>query len=129
MPTYCDILPEVDFVPPMPEMTPYKPYFVIPAGCTSFEVFIKVESECYYIAANEPGFPSQGPCGDPADLQHVINLVKKGDCKSLAPAERILNVTLDYCEDPTGHKMNIYVVDQSENSKVKGESRSRGRLH
>lgn len=126
MPQYCDTEPEINSVPPPSEMKLFKPYFTIPEECTSFEVYIHVDSECYYIQGTEPGYPADGPCGNPQDLQQMILLQRNTGCKSVS--KTVLSVRLDYCESPNGQKINIYVVDQAD-GKVKGESKSAGRIH
>lgn len=108
-------------------MVLFKPYFEIQEDSTSFVVYIKVSSTCYFITNSSSGYPSGGACGDPGDLHHTITVSKESNC--VESSEAVLSITLYYSEDPNGSKINIYVVDASDSNLVKGESKSKGRLH
>jgi len=127
MPDYCDTVPEIDTVPPPSEMRLFKPYFTIPEGCSSFVVCVMVDNAGYFIVDSMPGAPPEGACGTQDDLQQCIT-IKKDAAKSSA-VKTMLTATISYRENPDGHKINVYVIDLSDGGKVKGESKSKGRLH
>lgn len=127
MNNYCDTTPEINSVPSTSAMTLFKPYFEIAEDSTSFTVYIKVNSECYFISNSASGYPAAGACGDPSDLHHTITINTVPGCSS--STETVLSISLSYSESPNGNKINIYVVDNSDSGKVKGESKSAGRIH
>lgn len=111
MPSYCDTTPEVNSVPSPIDMRLFKPYFEIIDGESSFTVYIKVDSNCYFVESSGAGYPSGGPCGDPGDYQCQIFINKQANCSN--SEEAVLQHVLNYAEDPNGEKINIYVVDKS----------------
>lgn len=127
MPDYCANIITVDSVPSFDEMVPFVPYFAVPNGCTFIDVFIKVPSECYYIASDQNSAPPAGPCGASDDLQNTIYLDQTADCTSSNPIK--LTKRLNYREDPTGHTLFIYVVDQTDSGRIGGGSKSHKKVN
>lgn len=120
MPSYCQNTPPVNSVPPVEDMELFKPYFEIPDGCTSFTVYIKVSSNNYRVTGHSPGYPPDGPCGAPGDLNCMIDIDESGSGSS-----DVISCTLDYDQDPTGEHINIYVQDMSiAGGETKGHSAS-----
>jgi hypothetical protein len=111
MPSYCSSFASINSVPFIGEMELYKPYFEIGDGSTSFDVVVKVPSNCYFVADSFNGAPAAGACGAPTDKNHVIEIDKTAGCTN--SDETLLTVTLNYNEDPTGDPLNIYIVDKS----------------
>jgi hypothetical protein len=118
MPDYCKNIVTVSSVPSIGLMEEFVPYFEIPNGCTSVEVFIKVPNNCYYIAGDNSSAPAGGACGTTNDLQHTIDLDQSTGCTNTTPT--ILSITLNYSEDPTGEILYVYTVDRSDNGKIRG---------
>ena len=121
MPSYCNNLVEVDAVPPIDEMIEFVPYYAVPQGCKSIEVFIKVPNECYSIIGTESHPPVDGACGSPEDLQQTISLNQTPGCTNNTP--KVLSINLDYCENPQGHCLCIYTIDLSNRGSVGGVSK------
>ncbi|GEM_PF-2248012 len=123
LPSYCDLTPTVNSVPPEADMVMFKPYFVIPDGCTCFEVQIRVPSECYEIVSSEPGYPSGGKCTNGDEYNQLIKIDKRSGCSS--STETILKKELDYKQSADGEHIYIYVMDISAaSSDVRGGSES-----
>jgi hypothetical protein len=111
MPDYCANIITIDSVPSFDDMVPFVPYFAVPNGCTYIDVFIKVPNNCYYIASDENHAPAAGACGAPGDLQNTIYLDISANCTDSTPTK--LTKRLNYSEDPNGHILFIYVLDQT----------------
>ncbi|MEZ4720803.1 MAG: hypothetical protein R2813_02880 [Flavobacteriales bacterium] len=126
MPNYCQSVIEVNSVPSFPSMELFQPYFEVPDDCTSIQVFVKVPSECYYIASDSAAAPAGGPCGDPGDLQNCINLNQRSGCQGNTP--QLLQITLNYSEDPNGAYLIIYAVDLSDSSSVKAGGKTKKKV-
>ena len=122
MPSYCDTSPEVNDVPAQSDMVMFKPYFKIATSATSFDVHIKVPSECYFVQSDAGTFPSGGPCGSSSDLHCTISIDQEPDCSNTT--EKVLIHTLNYSEDPSGHKINIYTENLSQGASIDGNSLS-----
>ena len=121
MPDYCNNIVDVNSVPGIDDMIDFVPYFEVPDGCTSIEVYIRVPSNCYNIVRDVNSAPTGGPCGDPGDLQHTIILDLKAGCTNTTPT--ILRKTLNYREDPSGNYLYVYTVDNSTGGNVGGGSK------
>lgn len=120
MPNYCKDTPEVNSVPPVADMELFKPYFEIPDGCSEFTVYIKCSSSSYRVASTSPGYPSGGPCGSPTDMQQMIYIEA-----SASTGDNVISCTLDYCQDPNGKHINIYVQETPEaGGLTRGHSKS-----
>jgi hypothetical protein len=127
MPSYCENIVELDGVPPIDEMIEFIPYYAVPQGCMSIEVFIRVPNECYSISGTESHPPAEGACGNPGQLQQMISLNQIQGCTN--PSPKVLSLNLDYCEDPQGHCLCIYTMDQSNGNRVGGVSKSKKKVH
>lgn len=118
MPSYCSTFQSINFVPLIGDMELFKPYFIINDGETSFDVVIKVPSNCYFVASSASGFPPAGACGSPSDKNHLIEIDQTPNCTDTT--EKLLNATLPYREDPTGEIINIYIMDKSNANSITG---------
>jgi len=123
MPNYCSNIVEVDTIPIERDMQYFIPYCSPEAGCNQFVVKIKVPSNCYYILDDAPTPPPSGPCGAPGDLQHCIYLDQVEDCSS--SIDLVLSLTLHYVEDPQGHALYIYTLDQFHGGNHRGGARTK----
>lgn len=123
MPSYCSSFVSINSVPTIADMELFKPYFIITTGEPSFDVVIKVPSECYYVESSNPGFPPAGACGSPSDKNHLIEIDQTAGCSN--SNEKLLNVTLHYQEDPAGDYLNIYIMDKSNANAVTGNRSKR----
>ena len=118
-PPYCDLTPEINSVPRESEMTPYKPYFVIPDGCDCFDIYIKV-NECYALIAADEGIPAGGACTTGDEYNFLIKIDKEAGCTGTN--DKVISHTVDFRQDDEGHKMYFYVEDVSAGGSVKGGS-------
>lgn len=122
LPNYCDLTPEVNSVPSEADMVFFKPYFCIEDRCSSFEVHVRVPSECYEILSSQQGFPGTGSCTNAVQHNEIIKIDKIAGCESSVP--KMLKQTLSYSQSDDGQKIYIYVQDDSMAGTIKGGSLS-----
>ena len=125
-PSYCSLVTIVNSVPTVQEMEFFKAYFEVFPNAQKLNVVVKVPSECYFLESHNNQAPSGGPCGGPDELQECIYLNRKPNCSSQSVT--VLSIDLDYVESSQGEFLNIYIVDNSESSAVKGASKTRKRI-